>query len=87
MPLRAYLRHTLVSRDTNAIEFQAAGLAHTKIVEYLLSIWPNAAKDRDITGKTPLHYAAGAKNNSRSFNLLVQAGSDETAVDDVRYLG
>lgn len=63
--------------------FQAAGLAHTKIVEYLLSEWPNAARERDATGKTPLHYAASAKNNSRVFNLLVQAGSDETALDDV----
>lgn len=63
---------------------QAAGLAHTKIAEYLLSVWPNAASERDSTGKTPLHYAASAKNNSRIFNLLVQAGADETTVDDVR---
>lgn len=39
----------------------------------------------DNTGKTPLHWAA-AKNNFRAFNLLVQAGADEIAVDHVRYL-
>jgi ankyrin repeat protein len=49
----------------------------------LLSIWPNAATEEDYTGKTPLHWAASAKNNDRCFNLLVQAGADELAVDSV----
>lgn len=34
--------------------------------------------------KTPLHWAASAKNNPRSYNLLVQAGCDEQALDYVR---
>lgn len=38
----------------------------------------------DGTGKTPLHWAASAKNNSRAYNLLVQAGGDEQAVDYVQ---
>lgn len=64
---------------------QAAGLAHARIVEYLLNAVPNAASEIDFTGKTPLHWAASAKNNPRSYNLLVQAGCDEQALDYVRF--
>lgn len=64
---------------------QAAGLAHTRIVEYLLAVWPDAATDIDFSGKTPLHWAASAKNNSRAYNLLVQSGSDEQSMDYVKY--
>lgn len=64
-------------------ETKAAGLAHTRLVEYLLKLWPNAAAEPDHNGRTPLHWAASAKNNDRCFNLLVIAGSDETAVDHV----
>lgn len=63
---------------------QAAGLAHARIVEYLLNESPNSASDIDFSGKTPLHWAASAKNNLRSYNLLVQAGCDEQALDYVR---
>lgn len=55
-----------------------------KIVEYILSVWPNAALELDAEGKSPLHYAASLKNNDRVFNLLVQAGSDELLSDRVR---
>ncbi|GAB0094568.1 uncharacterized protein DMENIID0001_098860 [Sergentomyia squamirostris] len=74
----------LSSRDQNGLTalHKAAGLAHIRIVEYLLSVWPDAAKDVDDSGKLPLHWAAAAKNNERSFNLLVQAGADETATDN-----
>lgn len=64
---------------------QAAGLAHARIVEYLLNAAPNSATDIDFTGKTPLHWAASAKNNPRSYNLLVQAGCDEQSLDYVRH--
>ena len=72
-------------KDSNGLTplHKAAGLAHTKIVEYLLEMWPNAAQEVDSSGKTPLHYAAAAKNNERAFNLLVQAGADESMVDGV----
>lgn len=75
----------LSARDTNGLTalHKAAGLANTKAVEYLLSVWPEAAMVGDATGKTPLHYAASAKNNDRCFNLLVQAGADEEAQDKV----
>lgn len=75
----------LSSKDANGMTalHKAAGLAHTRIVEYLLSIWPEAATEKDASGKNPLHYAASAKNNDRCFNLLVQAGADEEALDNV----
>lgn len=64
---------------------KASGLGHTKIAEYLLETWPNAVQEVDASGKTPLHYAASAKNNDRIFNLLVQAGGDDTAIDGVSH--
>ncbi|XP_058122433.1 uncharacterized protein LOC131293299 [Anopheles ziemanni] len=77
-------RVILTSKDANGLTplHKAAGLAHTHIVEYILSAWPSLSSDEDHTGKTPLHWAASAKNNARSFNLLVQAGADETAQDN-----
>uniref|UniRef100_A0A182YDH7 ANK_REP_REGION domain-containing protein n=1 Tax=Anopheles stephensi TaxID=30069 RepID=A0A182YDH7_ANOST len=80
-------RVILTSKDANGLTplHKAAGLAHTQIVEYILSVWPSLSSDEDHTGKTPLHWAASAKNNARSFNLLVQAGADETALDDVSF--
>ncbi|XP_058451583.1 uncharacterized protein LOC131430543 isoform X2 [Malaya genurostris] len=77
-------RIVLTSKDSNGLTplHKAAGLAHTQIVEHILSIWPSLSSDEDHTGKTPLHWAASAKNNARSFNLLVQAGADETALDN-----
>lgn len=62
---------------------KAAGLGHTKILEYLLDVWPNAVQEIDNHGRTPLHYAASVKNNERAFNLLVQGGADELAIDGV----
>lgn len=78
----------LSCKDANGLTplHKAAGLAHTKIVEYLLEVWPNAAQELDNGGRTPLHYAAAAKNNERTFNLLVQSGVDELAIDGVRKL-
>ncbi|XP_037716421.1 uncharacterized protein LOC119551249 isoform X1 [Drosophila subpulchrella] len=70
-------------KDGNGLNIihKAAGLGHTKILEYLVGIWPEGAHEMDITGKTPLHWAASAKNNMRCYTLLTQAGCDEEAVD------
>ncbi|KAH8389798.1 hypothetical protein KR200_001843 [Drosophila serrata] len=70
-------------KDGNGLNVihKAAGLGHTKILEYLVGIWPEGAHETDITGKTPLHWAASAKNNMRCYTLLTQAGCDEEAVD------
>lgn len=75
----------ITTKDSNGLTVmhKAAGLAHTRIVEYLLKVWPGGATDIDATGKTPLHWAASAKNNTRCYNLLVQAGADEEALDYV----
>lgn len=72
-------------KDINGLTplHKAAGLGHTKIVEYLLAIWPASSREVDNTGKTPLHYAASMRNNERAFNLLVQSGIDEFATDGV----
>jgi len=72
-------------KDGNGLNIihKAAGLGHTKILEYLVGIWPEGAHEVDITGKTPLHWAASAKNNMRCYTLLTQAGCDEEAVDYV----
>lgn len=72
-------------KDINGLTplHKAAGLGHTKIVEYLIAIWPASSREVDSSGKTPLHYAASMKNNERVFNLLVQSGTDEFATDGV----
>ncbi|XP_033251112.1 uncharacterized protein LOC117190137 isoform X3 [Drosophila miranda] len=70
-------------KDGNGLNVihKAAGLGHTKILEYLVGLWPEGAHEMDITGKTPLHWAASAKNNMRCYPLLPQAGCDEEALD------
>jgi hypothetical protein len=72
-------------KDLNGLTplHKAAGLGHTKIVEYLLAMWPSSSRELDNSGKSALHYAATVKNNDRVFNLLVQSGIDEFATDGV----
>ena len=72
-------------RDANGLNLihKAAGLGHATILEYLITTWPDGVHETDITGKTPLHWAASAKNNMRCYTLLTQAGCDEEAVDYV----
>ncbi|ALC42290.1 CG30271 [Drosophila busckii] len=73
----------VTAKDSNGLNVihKAAGLGHTKILEYLTSLWPEGAHEMDITGKTALHWAASAKNNMRCYTLLTQAGCDEEALD------
>ncbi|XP_018801269.1 PREDICTED: uncharacterized protein LOC108976536 isoform X5 [Bactrocera latifrons] len=73
----------ITCRDANGLNLihKAAGLGHTKILEYLIGIWPDGAAETDITGKTPLHWAASHKNNMRCYTLLTEAGCDEEALD------
>lgn len=78
----------VTAKDGNGLNVihKAAGLGHTKMLEYLIGIWPEGAHEIDITGKTPLHWAASAKNNMRCNTLLTQAGCDEEALDYVSWL-
>ncbi|XP_017475925.1 PREDICTED: myb-like protein X isoform X5 [Rhagoletis zephyria] len=73
----------ITCRDANGLNLihKAAGLGHTKILEYLIGIWPDGVAETDITGKTPLHWAASHKNNMRCYTLLTQTGCDEEAMD------
>lgn len=75
----------VTAKDSNGLNVihKAAGLGHTKMLEYLVGLWPEGAHEIDITGKTPLHWAASAKNNMRCYTLLTQAGCDEEALDYV----
>ncbi|KAL9914297.1 uncharacterized protein ACN2A1_001382 isoform 2-T2 [Glossina fuscipes fuscipes] len=70
-------------RDANGLNLihKAAGLGHATILEYLIATWPDGVHETDITGKTPLHWAASAKNNMRCYTLLTQAGCDEEVLD------
>ncbi|KAM8711218.1 hypothetical protein ACLKA7_000368 [Drosophila subpalustris] len=73
----------VTAKDGNGLNVihKAAGLGHTKILEYLMGLWPEGANEIDVTGKTALHWAASAKNNMRCYTLLTQAGCDEEALD------
>jgi Ankyrin repeat. len=52
------------------------------MVESILQRNPNAATATDNEGRLPLHYAAAVKNG-HIYNLLVEAGADENALDSV----
>lgn len=69
------------AKDVNGLTplHKAAGLNHMSIVEYLVTLYPNAVKEVDATGKTPLHWAA----TPEIFNKLVRAGADEQTFDYV----
>lgn len=69
------------AKDANGLTplHKASGLNYLPLVEYLLGVWPEAAKELDGTGKTPLHWAASPE----IFNRLVRAGADEQAFDYV----
>lgn len=75
-------------KDVNGLTplHKAAGLGHMKIVEYLIDSWPSLLLETDNNGKTALHYAAAAKNNDRTYNLLLEAGADELALDGVNFI-
>lgn len=72
-------------KDINGLTplHKAAGLGHTKIVEYLIESWPHLLHETDSNGKSALHYAAGAKNNDRTYSFLLEAGADELTMDGV----
>lgn len=48
----------------------------------ILQRYPNAATATDNEGRLPLHYAAAVKDG-HIYNLLVEAGADENALDSV----
>lgn len=75
----------VTTKDSNGLTVihKAAGLGHTMVLEYLINKWPEGINEVDITGKTPLHWAASGKQNQRCYNLLTKAGCEEDALDYV----
>lgn len=59
-------------------------MGHIEIVKEILELYPAAVLAADNDGKTPLHYAAAAKDEGLMYNLLVEFGADEGKVDNVR---
>ena len=53
------------------------------MVESIIQRNPNAATATDNEGRLPLHYAAAVKDGGHIYNLLVEAGTDENALDNV----
>jgi len=62
---------------------QAAGLGRAEMVESIIKRNPNAATATDNEGRLPLHYAATVRDGGHIYNLLVEAGADENALDNV----
>jgi ankyrin repeat protein len=53
------------------------------MVVNILQRSPSAALATDNEGRLPLHYAAAVKDGGHIYNLLVEAGADENALDNV----
>lgn len=62
---------------------QACGLRYTEIARNILAKFPSVVEAQDNDGKTPLHYAAAAKDDGTLYNLLVEYGADESKLDNV----
>ncbi|XP_045772504.1 uncharacterized protein LOC123872334 [Maniola jurtina] len=74
----------LSSRDANNMTamHKAAGLGHGGILKYIIERYPQGISDVDNDGRTPLHYAAVVKDDQHTYNTLIGAGADESAVDN-----
>jgi ankyrin repeat protein len=53
------------------------------MIESIIQRSPNAVFATDNEGRVPLHYAVAAKDGGHIYNLLVEAGADENALDNV----
>jgi ankyrin repeat protein len=53
------------------------------MVEHIIQRNPHAVITADNEGRVPLHYAAVVKDGGHIYNLLVEAGADENALDNV----
>ncbi|XP_050487995.1 uncharacterized protein LOC126872291 isoform X3 [Bombus huntii] len=73
----------LCAKDGNGLNalHKAAGLGHTEIAREILEKWPFVVEAQDNDGKTPLHYAAAAKDDGTLYNLITEYGADESKLD------
>ncbi|XP_033220380.1 uncharacterized protein LOC117174999 isoform X2 [Belonocnema kinseyi] len=74
----------LCSKDINGHNalHKAAGLGNLEIAREILELYPDAVFAQANDGKTPLHYAAAAKDDGLMYNLLVEFGADEGKLDN-----
>lgn len=72
-------------KDSNGLTIfhKAAGLGKQDIVEYLLKEYPENLNTPDNDGRTPLHFSALLKDDSKMSNFLIENGADESALDSV----
>lgn len=64
-------------------QLQAAGLGNKEAVEYILSKYPEGTKIADNDGRTPLHWAALAKDDDEIYNMIIEHGAPEGKLDNV----
>lgn len=75
----------LSSRDGNSYTalHKAAGLGHLQVARYIADTYPPALHMQDTEGRTPLHFAAILKDGDDMYNMLIDAGAEESALDNV----
>ena len=77
---------------TPVLNHAANNCKEKEVLEYLLKMAPNAVKQKDNYGKTPLHAACGNKNwvamktlaAANPYALLTKSDSQETPLDKYR---
>lgn len=63
--------------------FQAAGLGHYEIADYMLDKYPEGTQIIDNDGRTALHWSILAKDKDQIYNDLVEHGAKESTLDNV----
>ncbi|KAF2879976.1 hypothetical protein ILUMI_26193 [Ignelater luminosus] len=74
----------LSGKDSNGLTalHKAAGLGRQEMAEYIVERYPNSVSIIDNEGRSPLHYAALAKDDGKLFDFLIGAGADESLLDN-----
>ncbi|GFQ67824.1 tankyrase-1 [Trichonephila clavata] len=60
---------------------KAVMYGHRDIVEYIAMNFPLSKDTKDLDGRTPLHYAAGLKDNHEIYNLLIAFSANPLVLD------
>ncbi|XP_025834540.1 uncharacterized protein LOC108739922 isoform X2 [Agrilus planipennis] len=61
---------------------KAAGLGRYAIAEYIIAKYPESVSITDTKKRSPLHYAPLAKDDNKTYELLVKSGADEYTLDN-----
>ncbi|KAK7079118.1 hypothetical protein SK128_023325 [Halocaridina rubra] len=72
------------TKDANqaSILHKAVLHGHTDMVRYLVSSFPDLLKEKDMAGRTPLHYAAVIRDGGHIYKILGKADADDNIKDD-----